>query len=332
MGVAGFKCIMIEYCGYGYDADEKGNYNIIPNKDIIRPKNFFKYYALSEYSVDALINMYIYATHPNQFNDPFECNEKLIKFDSWEDVENLWEIPKLIENIKKIYPNLDDACRYSSECFKMLIYRHLGLFSLAPKVDNYLMWALYSKNNGFCVEYNIDQFQFRHFGPFPVNYVEDVSGPINIGGTGGHTAMLIQSNIKNCWWQYEEEWRLYIPNPHGVDMKSFGYEADKYNRVNDHDRKFNYPIEAICSVILGTSFLNDSKITVISPKAIEVVCGNNKNNQYVSRILNFLSIHQQGTDIHVFLTVLSGFSKYEFIPIKIIKYCDNHYRIIENDK
>lgn len=320
---------MVEYCGFRYDADSKGYFNIVPNKNVLRPKTLFKYYALTENSVDALTNMYIYATHPNQFNDPFDCNEKLVEFNTWDDVKNLWG--DSFEKIKEEYHSINEACKDSSYVYKTLLYRKLGLFSLAPVGDNYIMWSLYAQNKGFCVEFKVEQFPFRHFGPFPINYVESIQRPIHIGKVGGNVAMLIQSNVKNKWWQYENEWRLYVPNPPGLDMKSIGNEADKYNRFNEHNRKFYYQINAVSSVALGTSFFNNCEINDVSSKEIEVICGNNENNQYVSRILNFLSMQQEGADIPVYLSSLSGFSEYDFIPIHILKNCDNHYRIFEND-
>ena len=81
----------VEYCGFIYDYKESEGYSVLPNKVVKQPKTFFKYCALNEYSVDALTNMYVYATHPNQYNDLFDCNELLIEFDSWDGVKGLWE-------------------------------------------------------------------------------------------------------------------------------------------------------------------------------------------------------------------------------------------------
>ena len=318
-------CLM-EYCDYKYEADGNGYYSIIPNKTVPRPETFFKYYALTDYSVDALTNMYIYATHPNQFNDPFDCNEKLIVFDSLEDIQKLWDVPQLYEEYIQLYPSVVEACRQCSHDFKTVLFRKLGLFSLAPKPDNYLMWALYSQNKGFCVEFDVKEFPFRHFGPYPINYVEEISHPIHIGETGGPIAMLIQSNIKNSWWQYENEWRLYIPNPEGLDMKSFGPESERFNSLVDHDRRFKYQLSALCSVTLGNAFFEDLTIYSISQFEIEVESLINDNSKQM-RVLDFLSEVQSKTDLNVYITSLYDFSSYNFIPVFIMKLSEHKYRI-----
>ena len=290
------------------------------------PKTFFKYYALNDYSVDALTNMYIYASHPNQFNDPFDCNEKLVEFNTWDDVKNLWE--PLFEKNKKDYLSLEDACTHCSYVYKTLLYRKLGLFSLAPRHDNYIMWSLYSQNNGFCVEFDIDQFPFNHYGPFPINYVDNIPSPVHVGQSGGEVAMLIQTNIKNKRWEHEQEWRLYIPNPLGVDIQSFGPEAGAFNIFNEHNRKFRYPISAIKSIFLGTSFFDGDNIdvNVISNTEAEVVF--KSNDSLTLKVLDFISRIQLMFDLKVYHSNVEDFSECEFIPIVIARISEIRYRII----
>ena len=261
-----------EYCGFQYGYNETEGYHIVPKDDIVAPSTFYKYYALTKNSVDALTNLYVYASHPKQFNDPFDCNEKLIKFDTWNDVQGLWE--DLYDNYRKIYTSLDPACEDSNKAYWNILYKKLGLVSLTPHCDNYQMWALYAQNNGFCLEFDVNKFPFQHYGPFPINYTEIIPGPVHIGNVGGHIAMLIQSNVKNKWWNYEDEWRLYIPNPIGFDLKYFGseYEMSKYNRGDEHDRKFRYPIEALTSITLGPMFFDKLVSNTVSLDEIDIVC------------------------------------------------------------
>lgn len=226
----------VDYCGFKYDYNESGGYRVLPKRKTKLPKSFFKYYALNEYNVDALTNMYVYATHPYQYNDPFDCNELLIEFNSWNDVQGLWE--EFYDELIKSHPILDSACKESRSAYWCLLYKKLGLVSLVPSCDNYQMWSLYAQNSGFCVEFDVDKFPFLHYGPFPINYAKNIPCPIQIGKVGGHIAMLIQTNVKNDWWKYEDEWRLYVPNPVGFDMKYFGneYDMSRFNRGDENDR------------------------------------------------------------------------------------------------
>ena len=213
-----------EYCGFRYSYDDKEGYSISPHFKTEKPTSFFKYYPLTENSVNALTNLYVYASHPKQFNDPFDCNANLIKFDTWEDVRHLWK--HLFDSYKEQYPSLDAACEDSNQAYWTLLYKKLGLVSLTSQADNYQMWSLYAQNDGFCVEFDTNRLPFLHYGPFPINYTENIPGPVHIGDVGGNLAMLIQTNVKNDWWKYENEWRLYIPNPEGLDFKCYGTEYE----------------------------------------------------------------------------------------------------------
>jgi len=43
----------------------------------INPISLYKYFALSEFSLDALENNYVYLSNPKDFNDPFMVIKKL---------------------------------------------------------------------------------------------------------------------------------------------------------------------------------------------------------------------------------------------------------------
>lgn len=316
-----------EYCGFLYGYDKDKGYSILPNNKIERPSTFYKYYALSKTSVEALTNMYVYATHPYQFNDPFDCNEKLVEFDSWDDVRNL--MGEKFDEIHNLYSNLEDACSFSKKAYWNLLYRKLGIISLATVADNYQMWSLYSENNGFCIEFDVEKFPFKHFGPFPMNYTECVPGAIHIGNEGGFVAMLIQSNIKNIWWKYENEWRLYVPNPVGLVLKYFGKEREMkdFNFGDEHDRKFRYPLAAIKSIILGPKFFDNLIANTIGSYEMDVSCPSNKELLELE-LMEFLAKIAEKSNILVFIANLNNFSSFRFTQIRIIRYSEKNYRII----
>lgn len=199
--------------------------------------------------------------------------------------------------------------------------------SFASGCDNYQMWALYTQNIGFCLEFDTGKFPFLHYGPFPINYTENIPGPVHIGDVGGNLAMIIQTNIKNVWWNYEDEWRLYIPNPIGFDLKFFGneFEESKYNRGDEHDRKFKYPIDALKSVILVPKFFDKLVANPVSLDEMDVVCLPDKSLEF--NVLDFLARITEKVEVEIRLAHLSGFSHYEFIPIHILKYSDRKFRI-----
>lgn len=268
----------------------------------------------------------MYASHPKQLNDPFDCNEKLIKFDTWTDVGTLWE--DLFDNFRNVYSTLEAACIESNRAYWNILYKKLGIVSLAPRYDNYQMWALYAQNNGFCLEFDTSRLPFLHYGPFPINYTKTIPGPVHIGDIGGYIAMLIQTNIKNEWWKYEDEWRLYIPKPNGFDLKFFGneYEMKVYNSVDEHDRKFRYPADALKSVILGPKFFDKLVANPVSHNETDVICCPDiESLEYY--VLDLLDRITKKVKIEIKWAQLSDFSHYEFIPIHIMKYTDRKFRI-----
>ena len=271
--------------------------------------------------------MYVYATHPYQYNDPFDCNELLIEFDSWDGVKGLWE--DLYDELIKEHPTLDSACEESRKAYWYLLYKKLGLVSLTSSLDNYQMWSLYAQNSGFCVEFDVDKFPFLHYGPFPINYAKTIHGPVKIGKVGGQIAMLIQTNVKNDWWKYENEWRLYVPNPPGFDLKYFGneYDMSRLNRGDEHDRKFKYPLDALISVTLGPKFFERIARNIISPNEAELTFALD-DNSYELKVLDFLAKISQNHPLQIRTAILSDFSKYEFQPTEIRKFSTNKFRII----
>lgn len=55
---------------YLYDS-EKNKFEVIPNIEIQKPKTLYKYYSLNEYATDSLYYNYLFASHPDHFNDLF---------------------------------------------------------------------------------------------------------------------------------------------------------------------------------------------------------------------------------------------------------------------
>lgn len=64
---------------YSYD-ENREVYNIRNDGNVAKPKNIFKYFAFNNYSVDSLTNILFFATHPNLFNDSFDCNINFVKY------------------------------------------------------------------------------------------------------------------------------------------------------------------------------------------------------------------------------------------------------------
>lgn len=303
-----------------YYYDEQKGWYIDYGEEISIPATLFKYYALSDNSVDALTNLYVYATHPNQLNDPFDCDADLIQMDRLEDVK------KLLDNLYEVYLNMygnnvNALMSASSQLFRVAFYRKCGILSLCQSCRSEQMWALYANNNGFCVEFDHTSFPFKHSGPFWMDYREtlDTKSTSLLGGVP--QAALYQTNVKTSEWAYEQEWRVLISNPEGLDMKSYGKSIYNFNFGDEHDRKFRYPLCAIKNIYLGINFLGEDSCTISNNAEWEVMY---QTECHQSKILDFLA----STHIPTKFAVKAGLNVLDFIPVIVIKLNQQKYRLI----
>jgi hypothetical protein len=101
-----------------------------------RPSHLFKYYSLSEFSIDSLQNNYFYLNNPLNFNDPFDCCNNLI-------------IEKQKDAIDGLpVPFINDA-------------PHVGISCFSTNGLNPLMWGHYTNSYvGFVIKFR-NNFNFQ---------------------------------------------------------------------------------------------------------------------------------------------------------------------------
>lgn len=318
----------MEYEGwtYRYEKSECRRNVVCPqNKNITRPDTFYKYYALSPNSMDALTNLYVYATHPNQFNDCFDCYEGLLNFERTDEVLLKSLYGSLFDAFVEQYGGRRALREHTPSIYKVLFYSHAGLVSLSPRKDNPVLWAYYANNEGFCVEWDVAQFLFRTYGPFPIHYVDELR-PVDVYNL--QEASLIQTNVKTTAWQKEEEWRLIVSNPPGWDFNIFdnrGIEQKQYSGADTHCRKMRYPISAVRSVTLGMRFLlhRDVACYGVAPGEQEVVL-QNEEDVLRERVLDFLA--GMPFTFKQYVITADG-NQYKFVKINIFKLEKRRYRL-----
>lgn len=306
-----------------YYYDEQKGWYIDYGEYIEVPQTLCKYYALSDNSVDALTNLYVYATHPNQLNDPFDCDVDLIQMDNTDDIRIL------LGNNPSLYAQFIDMCggnedtlkSIAPELFKVVFYRKCGVLSLCKSCESKQMWALYANNNGFCVEFDHTSFPFKHSGPFLMDYRETLETKSTSRLGGVPQAALYQTNVKTSEWAYEQEWRILISNPEGLDMKSYGESIYNINLGDEHDRKFRYPLCAIKNIYLGINFLGEDSCTISNNAEWEIMY---QTECHQSKILDFLA----STHIPTKFAVKARLNALDFIPIVVIKLNQQKYRLI----
>lgn len=257
--------------------------------DIELPSRLYKYYSFSRYSVEALINNYLYFSHPSQLNDIVDSTDLLLDFEncSIENYNGLYEFRIQtfgFDRDKK--PSFEEAKKNNFIDLRGFIYFYgffnKGLLSLTTCPFNKLMMAHYTSETGFILEFERDPLlnslenenENKSFQLFPINYSKTIK-PINFfneskktnekeSGINKHilnfkVPFLYISSLKDNVWKYEEEWRILINKNHmghiapPLDFR----EVPEENKI-DGRREIKYSSDCLNKIILAPMFFNNS--------------------------------------------------------------------------
>jgi len=221
------------------------------------PPSLFKLYSLSQYSVDALLNGYLYAPNPSQLNDIYDCDVRLIKYDNPEFIRELFapDFPK--KELDSLIDSDDPHLQLNTQVnFREILFRHYGIVSLTSNPNNIQMWSYYTNHKGFALQFDYSKFGFQFYGPFPLNYCKE---PVQVAvSTSGMSAILYQFLTKEINWIHEEEWRLLVPSNEALVSPGFKGIHD----LGGKERKFFYPLEAIEMITVGSRFISLDERTI----------------------------------------------------------------------
>lgn len=250
----------------------------------VKPPSLFKYYSLSDYNYDALLNQYVYASHPFYLNDLLDCSENLLRWDSIEDAKALFgNLYAQIEELPK-----EDISEIALKGYIGVRFNECGILSLTSSPTNPMLWALYTGNKGVCVEFDYNKFPFKKIGPFPINYVKESDFnvdkfPLSIGEFGESLSIFILSNIKSTYWKVEDEWRLLILSPLRESFIPPSQYVKPGDESNWHNRKCKDSLDCVKSYTFGHMFFDGS--VEIAPNQFEYyVSKNSDKNALLSLI------------------------------------------------
>lgn len=172
---------------------ESGLFTMEHNKT--KPEDLFKFYALSKYSVDALIKGYFYASHPIDLNDTLDSSKFLMFASKKIDIDFYY---KLIgdalskEEIIDLYnkdTNNEHLCSWYISNHYDVSTNLYGIISTTSKENNILMWPHYTQEMGFQIKFNTNNLEEsiknklsgneELLGLYPINYTEKIL-PIDI--------------------------------------------------------------------------------------------------------------------------------------------------------
>lgn len=293
------KKITHKYNNYGYQVEfdiqtEQFHFTIEYPDEKSNPQFLFKYYSLETRNVDALVTNYLFASHPDQINDKYDCSSDLIDYSaipkdraysslvlnynvfSKEDFNSIWESEERWK-ILRAYGDFERA----------RLFMKFGIISLSAKDNNTLLWSYYAQNSGFAIKLKTSLLPDKLIGPFYTNYTPNLTKIVN-QEDNPPICLFYQINIKDEKWVHEEEWRYLTFMPDGK------YHPD-FNKANVNSRKFYYNKDAIEGIILGYNFFNIHEISrqencdIVKLKPVN---GRGKNERKLKRkLLTYIIKH-----------------------------------------
>ncbi len=254
---------------------EEPRFDVIHNES--KPKRLYKYFGLNKNSADALLNSYLFASHPFHLNDIMDCNP-LLTYSSKKIAIDIYK--KFIKNTSdKELNRFRDEDVHNRQFINLmwsLLSNVYGVVSLTGRKNHSLMWPHYTNEDGFQIGFDFNLLEkslaFKVgngsiLGIYPINYVKKLE-PIDIYEFIPKflgVPFLYLTNLKNKKWKYEMEWRIIASNKHmGVPFNESGLTTfkEETNSEFTNSRFLYYSKEAISEVTLGHKFFNNKYFNI----------------------------------------------------------------------
>lgn len=229
---------------------------------IVNTKIVYQFAEYNDALYEIILKQSLKFSDPRTFNDPFDCNEKLLTINYDEDYveETISQITKSLSRSEK----RELKRKFRNPANQAEIMRNkLKEYKLSCFSENYkevLMWSHYSKKHtGICVGFDFPHKYIDKFILCPVNYFK-ILKPLD-GKTDLYRVILYWLTTKSMRWNYEAEIRA-ITKSKTSDKHEFIKFDPKYIKeiifgCNVTEQEIN---EAL--VIIKRSTLPYHKITV----------------------------------------------------------------------
>jgi len=254
------------------------------------PETLIKYYSCNEYSYDALKNNYLWASHPEQFNDPFDCSRTL-----WKEDQFIKEKLKAIVN-QNFWNQFSHMLNNRDDFFFFINY-FSGIISLNScdekrKEHEDLFWGYYSKQEGFAIEFDRNKLsnqllttersclekvnyyepqEFKKFGiPYNPQKFDDL--------------LIEWMTQKKKIWENENEFRYIF-----LDCKYHPI----YDQGEIGSRKKYYSPSSIMKIYLGLRFFETNLMQIENDAESFIFNHSNSLNPFKYKLLKLLVDSQQ---------------------------------------
>jgi hypothetical protein len=191
-------------------------------EELLEYRIIYKYSSFDVAVNNILIKQTLKFVNPSTFNDPFDCNEHLIKINL--DNEFIPQIirksnPKITEEFERTILNKMRLPETWAESFttKKKEYK-VSCFS--KKCNNVLMWSHYAeKHKGICIGFDFPHKVDEKFILSNVKYLNQIT-PV-CGKAMFEKVMLYWLTTKSSAWQYEDEVRALLQDKGDEKIISF---------------------------------------------------------------------------------------------------------------
>lgn len=275
------------------------------------PDFLYKFYSVSQYSIEALTESYLYASHPIELNDILDSSPLLVYTSRPIDLkyykhfygESIFETED--ELIKYWEEDVDKKqCQgYLNHAYNMA-FNLMGIISLTAKENNTLMWPHYTQEKGFQIKFKsqniiksitekLKEDDGELVGFFPINYVNQLK-PIDVSPFRSfHIPFAYASNVKSSEWKYEEEWRIIACKANmGIPYSKAGLNIIPDHVTDKKNRQIRYDFTDIEEICFGFNFINarDFEIVWINEKEFTAKPLKGKSNWESKNILKLLNL------------------------------------------
>jgi hypothetical protein len=280
------------------------------------PETLIKYYECNKYNCEAVINSYIWASHPKQFNDPFDCPMEVWDKNSFSD-----DIFKKIIH-PDFYKNFGHILmRNPRDEYIKFMNLFTGIICLNKYVEKNedLLWGYYNQQKGFSVEFSSyelsnnfnsvpEEVQYREPNQFRIFQI-----PKNIQDASALFPLLTDwIKQKKRIWENESEWRYIFFDCNYDPCSGYGMIET---------RKKEFSLDSIKRITLGFKFFDGCYLEK-TEKGFKYDISKDGNIKEKKKLLRFIKKNQVRLDwINLFnLKLVRVTIEIEMINCKTISF------------
>lgn len=206
----------------------KDDIELILRHDLYRVLNTDIIYKYSDFdtAIDKiLIGSTVRFRNPDEFNDPFDCHERLLKINHKKEIVkealNTTKLNLTREQKRKFEREILEKANYAPLIKKERSRSKLSCFSAVS--DEVLMWSHYAdKHRGICIGFDFPHKYGEKFILCPVKYLDRI---IPFDGTSDVVrTILYWITTKSKRWEYEDEIRAITNAKTNESFEDITYE------------------------------------------------------------------------------------------------------------